>query len=200
MLSDELASQLRQLARQHHISTASLFHLGFALVLAQLTGREQVVFGTVLFGRMQGGAGIDRVLGMFINTLPVCIRIHDTGVLESIKAIQSQLAELLGDEHASLALAQRCSGVQTPTPLFTAILNYRYSQIDSNETLPELTGIELLAGEERTNYPFTVDVDDLGSGFMLSAQTVKTIDARKITEYLITALQALSQTCPTPPL
>ncbi|EGH35833.1 amino acid adenylation, partial [Pseudomonas syringae pv. japonica str. M301072] len=38
-----------------------------------------------------------------------------------------RLTELLGHEHASLVLAQRCSGVSAPTPLFSALLNYRHT-------------------------------------------------------------------------
>ena len=152
------------------MSAASLCHLAWAQVLARLRGREDVVFGTVLFGRMQGGEGADRVLGLFINTLPLRIRLgeRERGG-ERCGARTRCWRELLRHEHASLALAQRCSGVPAPAPLFTALLNYRHSAGGDGRCARSSAGagqgIELLCSEERTNYPLTLSVDDLGEAF-----------------------------------
>ncbi|WP_035688157.1 condensation domain-containing protein, partial [Bradyrhizobium sp. Cp5.3] len=123
MLPQELNDRLRLQARRLGVSLASLCHLAWGQVVACSSGREQVVFGTVLFGRMQGGAGADRAMGLFINTLPLRLDLDGTGVEASVRATHARLAELLAHEHASLALAQRCSGVAAPAPLFSALLN-----------------------------------------------------------------------------
>ncbi len=194
-LEEGLSQRVRERARKLGVSAASVFHVAWAQVLGRVSGREDVVFGTVLFGRMQGGEGADRVMGLLINTLPVRIGVGEEGAEESVRRTHGQLGELMRHEHASLALAQRCSGVAAPAPLFTALLNYRHSQnLAQTRSVEEervWEGIEVLRGEERTNYPLTLSVDDLGEEFVLTAQVEAPIDPRRICGFMQRAVEGL---------
>ncbi|HVX90140.1 MAG TPA: condensation domain-containing protein, partial [Candidatus Paceibacterota bacterium] len=194
-LEPSLSQRLRAHARALGVSTASLFHVAWALVLSRSSGQRDPVFGTVLFGRMQGGEGADRSLGLFINTLPVRIRLGEKGVEQSILETHRQLAGLLHHEHASLALAQRCSRVPAPAPLFTSLFNYRYisPRTPSKARSRAFEGIKSLDGAERTNYPVGLSVNDLGVDFSLTAQTVSPLDPGRLCAMMHRALEELTE-------
>jgi arthrofactin-type cyclic lipopeptide synthetase C len=206
VLDGALAQRLRARARMLGVSAASLCHLAFAQVLGRVSGRADVVFGTVLFGRMQAGDGADRAPGLFINTLPIRVRLDDTGVDAGVRQIHTQLAELLRHEHASLALAQRCSGVVAPAPLFSAVLNYRQHghppEARAADAPPDRAGLRRLSGDERSHYPFVLAVNDFGARFVLHARVARPGDPTRVCAYMVTALtrlvEALEQAPATP--
>jgi len=192
-VAHDLAARLRRRARALGVSAASLCHLAWGLALARLTGRQDVVFGTLLFGRMQSGDGAERVMGPFVNTLPVRIDVGAEGAEAAVRRTHALLADLLRHEHASLALAQRSSGVAAPAPLFTSLLNYRYgggpNRPEEAGESPE--GARGIRAEERTNYPVALSVDDVGEDFWLVAQVVAPAEAERVSRIMHTALERL---------
>ncbi|WP_263369219.1 non-ribosomal peptide synthetase, partial [Edaphobacter dinghuensis] len=194
VLDTELSSRIRANARRLGVSAASLFHLAWARVLAEVCGRQDVVFGTVLFGRMRGTEWANRGVGLFLNTLPIRMHIDGKGVEDAIQHIHYLLVSLMRHEHASLALAQRCSAVSAPAPLFSTLLNYRYGWLErhaSPEGIRAWEGIDVIRAEERTNYPVTLSVNDLGDGFSLHAQTSASIQPLHLCQLMNRALEEL---------
>jgi amino acid adenylation domain-containing protein len=199
-VDEALSRGIRARARAAGVSAASLYHLALGQVLAKLTGRREVVFGTELMGRLQGGEGVERGVGLFINTLPVRLSIGEQSAERALRDTHDRLGRLLRHEHAPLALAQRCSAVKAPTPLFTTLLNYRYSGPSAaGEGTQREGGFAALYSEERTNYPLMVSVDDLGDRFLLSVQVSAPIEPLRVCAAMQRALAELVATLQSAP-
>ncbi|RED45828.1 non-ribosomal peptide synthetase [Aestuariispira insulae] len=196
-LEDELAGRIYQTCRSYRASPAALFHMAWAQVMAQTSGQLDVVFGTVLFGRLQGMAGAERILGPFINTLPFRVRLDETPAARMLTEVQDQLSQLLQHEAASLAQAQQCSEIRAPLPLFASLLNYRHSdrmeQTDTNRDIRNLPGSRFLGAEERSNYPLMLAVDDSRDGFRVTLQARSGIDADLVMNSLLERLQEMTR-------
>ncbi|WP_431945249.1 non-ribosomal peptide synthase/polyketide synthase [Actinacidiphila sp. bgisy167] len=187
-LDGEVAQRLREQARHLGVSPATLFHVAWARVVSATSGRDDVVFGTVLFGRMNAGTGADRVPGLFVNTLPTRLVVGSMSVRDAVDAMRRQLADLLVHEHAPLILAQRASALPARTPLFTSLFNYRHAE-DTAAPTPE--GVELLHGHERTNYPLEFAVNDQDPLFTFTVQAVAPVDPRSVGAFMHTAVEDL---------
>ncbi|OUM08469.1 non-ribosomal peptide synthetase [Pseudomonas syringae] len=195
-LSDDVSAAVHRVAKARGVPNSVLFHAAWGLVVAATSGRDDVVFGTVLSGRSQGASGADKALGMFINTLPMRIRLDETSVSDIVQDAYRQLGELLTHEQASLALAQRCSAVDPSMPLFTVILNCRHGEMvtadgSSIDEMEQWDGIEFVASETHTNYPIEIAVAVEGSAISLTSQTVVGIDPQRIADYLAQAVTEL---------
>ncbi|MGH7619604.1 MAG: condensation domain-containing protein, partial [Gemmatimonadaceae bacterium] len=192
-----LEERVRARARVLGVSVASICHVAWARVVGGLSGRDDVVFGTLVFGRMQGGAGADRGMGLFLNTLPVRIRVGDQAAEPTVRGTHRLLGELLQHEHASLALAQRCSGLSAPTPLFTALLSYRHlpaAKRAPGKVREARAGVQQLMvddAEVRTTYPLGIRVDDSGDMLGLSAQSMQPADPDRVCGMMHAALEGL---------
>ncbi|MFD4949387.1 amino acid adenylation domain-containing protein, partial [Streptomyces sp. NPDC058409] len=206
-LAPELSERVRGVARRLGATAATVLHVAWARALAAVSGRDDVVFGTVLFGRMNAGAGAGRVAGPFINTLPVRMRVNETTVVAAVRAMRGELVALLEHEHAPLTLAQQASEVPADAPLFTSILNYRPNNGLNRETTELFDGVELAFFRERTNYPLSVAVDDDDTKITLVVDAVAPIDADAVaalvctvTENLVVALEEALDGGPDVPL
>ncbi|MBJ9975109.1 amino acid adenylation domain-containing protein [Pseudomonas sp. S75] len=187
-VSADLNDALRRLARRYDVGLPSLVHLAWAQVLGALGGQDDVVIGTVLLGRMMAGEGADRALGMFVNSLPLRLRVSGRPVVQALKDTQAGLAALLEHEDAPLLLAQRCSGLPVGVPLFNSLINFRHDLSDAQSTLP---GTRLLEASEVQSHALVLSVDDRGDALQLSVRAPETLGAARMLGFMQRALHAL---------
>jgi amino acid adenylation domain-containing protein/non-ribosomal peptide synthase protein (TIGR01720 family) len=157
-LSAASTARLRSLARQHQLTLNTLMQGAWALLLSRYSGERDIIFGVTSSGRPTDLTGSDRMVGLFINTLPVRAQVAPKQSLISwLKDFQSRLIELRQYEYSSLVEVQEWSEVKRGTPLFESIFVFENYPIDSSllkghERL-EITNLRSI---EQTNYPLTV--------------------------------------------
>src|SRR5262249_21765770 len=121
------------------------------------SGRDDVVFGTAVAGRPPELAGVERMVGLLINTLPARVGVRpEQPVAEWLDDLQRTGAETRRFEHAPLVEVQGWSAVPRGTQLFDSLLVFENAPLQSERLRGG--GLELADFEfvERANFPLTV--------------------------------------------
>ncbi|HEX8275247.1 MAG TPA: amino acid adenylation domain-containing protein [Longimicrobiaceae bacterium] len=163
-LSPELSARLADLARGGGLTLSTLVQGAWALLLARYSGQADVVFGSTVSGRPAEVEGVEGMVGLFINTLPVRVPVPaDAAVLPWLRGLQERQARLREYEFAPLAQVQRWSGVEAG-PLFESIVVFEnYPVEDAFEQVPEREfEVETVGGLEQTDYPLTLTAGTSG--------------------------------------
>ncbi|MEU1310630.1 amino acid adenylation domain-containing protein, partial [Streptomyces cinnamoneus] len=118
---------LGKVLRGHELTFNTALHGAWGLVLGGLTGREDVVFGTVVAGRPPEIDGSERMVGMLINTLPVRLRVEPGAtLLDLLGRVQRDHMDLMPHQHLGISDIQRVSGHAELFDTYVAFENFPF--------------------------------------------------------------------------
>ncbi|MFC4070636.1 amino acid adenylation domain-containing protein, partial [Actinoplanes subglobosus] len=157
VLTEQDTARLTATARRYGLTLNTVVQGGWALLLSAMTGRDDVVFGATVSGRPADLPGVEDMVGLFINTVPVRVRLNPTETwTDLLRRVQSEQAALLDHQHVGLAAIQRATGVSGD--LFDTLTVFE--SYPATGGLPQLDGLRISGGipVDATHYPLSLVV------------------------------------------
>ncbi len=113
-LPPALAERLDAVARDQGVTPSTLFETAWGLALMGLTGRDDVVFGASVSGRHPDVDGVESMVGLLFNTIPVRVQAGPADALAAVlDRVQAAQSELFDHSYVALADVQRATGLGT---------------------------------------------------------------------------------------
>jgi amino acid adenylation domain-containing protein/non-ribosomal peptide synthase protein (TIGR01720 family) len=195
-LSVELTAGLQALAARHKLTLQTVTLGAWALLVSRYGGEEDVVFGSAVSGRPAALPGVETMVGMFINTLPVRARVEDAELLSSwLQRLQERQLERQDFEHSPLAQIQRWSEVPAGSPLFETLYVFE-NYPNAEEGRSGRLGIGDLRSYESTNYPLTLILtarDEISLHLMFELARVEKDAAQRLLHHFATLLAGMEE-------
>ncbi|MFF1440224.1 non-ribosomal peptide synthase/polyketide synthase [Streptomyces sp. NPDC058295] len=150
-------AQLEAFARRRGVTLNTLVQAAWGVLLGRLTGREDVVFGATVAGRSPELAGAESMIGLFINTVPVRVRVRPReSTAELLARLQDEQSRLIAHQHLGLADIQRAAGLGELFDTLVVFESYPVTEADGGGAGPRVT---VRDHEDSTHYPFAWAVE-----------------------------------------
>jgi amino acid adenylation domain-containing protein len=118
-LSEPATTRLNEFAKTHRLTLSSVLQGAWAAMLSRHSGEGEVLFGAISSGRPADLPGVERMVGLFVNTLPARIRIDpDDRLVPWLHRLQRDMAEVREFEHVGLVSIHPWSEIPAGRPLF----------------------------------------------------------------------------------
>ncbi|MCC2652306.1 MAG: putative Multi-domain non-ribosomal peptide synthetase, partial [Microvirga sp.] len=155
-LSKAETSAMQAFAQRHHLTLNTLIQGAWALLLHRYSGEREVLFGATVSGRPTDLPGSETMVGLFINTLPVRIRLSGEETVSSwLHALQQQNSDIRQYEWAPLTHIQRWSEVPSGQSLFESLVVFENYPEDDEHAQPRQLNIRILSEEAPASYSLT---------------------------------------------
>ncbi|MEH2290127.1 non-ribosomal peptide synthetase [Nostoc sp.] len=159
-LSAHVNRKLQDIAQHHHVTLSTIVQAAWALLLSCYSGEKDVVFGVTVSGRPGSFSGVENMVGLFTNTLPLRLEISpQQQLIPWLEQIQQLMLELQDYSYTPLVDIQAKSELLGRRLLFESIVVFENYPVD-NSLLDEGSSLQLndIESFDRNNYPLTVAV------------------------------------------
>ena len=174
LLSSTDTTRLRNWAGRNGLTLNTAVLFAWAVLLSRLTDRRDVVFGTVVSGRPEQLAGVERMVGLFINSVPVVHQVSGTAsVVEQCKRLQRESSAMRDIGYLSLSEIQRAHGRGT---LFDSLFVFENAPVEAairTVTTPDGAQFRPVEMESLTHYPLTVVAHMSGDALVVVVEAIR---------------------------
>ncbi|MFB9688718.1 amino acid adenylation domain-containing protein [Amycolatopsis plumensis] len=151
------SERLAAFARRHRLTVNAVVQGSWARLLARHGGEPDVCFGAVVSGRPPDLPGVDAIVGMFVNTVPVRVTVAEAEDRPGwFRRLQADQAEARRFGHVSLAELRRWSGLPARAGLFDSIVVFENYPFDRDALAERGLRVADLTAVEITNYPLVL--------------------------------------------
>jgi len=162
LLSKTLSTELRAFSKRSRLTLNTLLQGAWAIILSRYNGLDDVLFGVTVSGRPPELSGVESMVGLFINTVPLRTELCETdGLIPWLQKLQQAQRDRETYSYSALTDIQTWSELPSGLPLFESLLIFENYPISIEAATQGLdTGLSLRdkQGYEQTNYPLTLVV------------------------------------------
>ncbi|MGH3784611.1 MAG: amino acid adenylation domain-containing protein, partial [Pseudonocardiaceae bacterium] len=152
------SSWLQRVAKRSGLTVNTIVQGVWALLLSRYSGQRDVVFGTTVSGRPAELAGVQDMIGMFINTVPTRVEVHDgQPVVSWLRHLQTEQVESRSFDFVSLTRLQTWSDLPAGTNLFNSIVVFENYPIDEAAIAEGGLQVRESQAVDTTSFPLTLN-------------------------------------------
>ena len=198
LLDEDTVMSLKGLAARKGVTLNTIFRVAWGILLSRYSGREDVVYGAIVSGRPSGFQGVEDMVGLFINAVPVRIRaLPDQGFSDLLKVVQEQ--SLAGEGHHHLPLAEIQAGCSGLRDLFDHLLVFENYPLDRQLFNTDAGGrrgfrVDQAEGRDQTHYDLTLLIvpgETIRIGFSFNEHAYARDQVERLAEQFRTLIDSL---------
>ncbi|WP_156371072.1 non-ribosomal peptide synthase/polyketide synthase, partial [Nocardia arizonensis] len=197
-LDEAATARLTEVAASLGVTPNTVLQVAWGVLVGRMTGREDVLFGTTVSGRPAQLSGVEAMVGLFINTVPVRVRFDPSeSARELLTRVQVEQADLLDHHYVGLAEIQSAAGM---AGLFDTLVVFESYPVDAEGIRAQAADIDGMSvvgldAADATHYPLTL-IAQLDSRLRVRAGYLRDLfdepTVRRIADRLVRVLTAIT--------